>query len=136
MTTKRAGKYDNGSFIGINPGSGPVQSDDEPNVEQALFNMHQLCADTGSTLVEPTEPPAEDGGRYTFTIVNSRNYEVEIEMPGIPLDEVRYMDEPDQNIWDYPRLYVAGSSWVWKYAISSVDYPGSPEHLEEMAKYA
>lgn len=136
MGYKRAGKYDNGAVIMINPGTGPVQSDVGPNVEQALFNMRQLCADTGSALVEPTEPPAEDGGRYTFTIVNSRNYEVEIEMPGIPLDEVRYMGEPDQNIWDYPRLYVAGSSWVWKYAISSVDYEGSPEHLEQVAKYA
>ncbi|MET9402659.1 hypothetical protein [Kitasatospora sp. NPDC002965] len=38
-------------------------------------------------------------------------------MPGLSLDQVRWMNEPDQNIWNYPRLFVDGSSWVWWYAL-------------------
>jgi hypothetical protein len=40
-----------------------------------------------------------------------------IEMPGLPLDEVRYVDDDEQNIWDFPRLYVDGGSVVWCYAV-------------------
>jgi hypothetical protein len=31
---------------------------------------------------------------------------------------VRYLGIPGQNIWDFPRLFVDGSSWVWKFAIA------------------
>jgi len=31
-------------------------------------------------------------------------------MPGLPIDEVHWMRQHDQNIWDFPRLYVGGSS--------------------------
>jgi hypothetical protein len=109
----------------INPGLGPVENS---SVQLALSNAIQLAEDTGGVLLAPPEEPIDDGeGRYTFTIRNHRDEDVEIEMPGIPLDEVRYMGEEGQNIWDYPRLYVDGSSWVWKYAISAVQRVGAPE---------
>ena len=114
-TRKRVGKYDNGAVVMINPGTGPVQG--RTDVEQALFNMHQFCADSNSALVGHQSLTGEDG-RWTFEVVGADGSSHEVEMPGIPLDEVRYMGEPDQNIWDFPRLYVDGSSWVWKYAIS------------------
>jgi hypothetical protein len=33
---------------------------------------------------------------------------------------LRFTGAADQNIWDFPRLYVNGSSWVWIYAVGSV----------------
>lgn len=111
-------------MIIMNPGTGPVANS---SAQLALSNAIQLAEDTGGVLLAPGEEPIEDEGRYTFTIRNHRDEDVEVEMPGLPLDEVRYMGEPDQDIWDFPRLYVDGSSWVWKYAISAVQRVGAPE---------
>jgi hypothetical protein len=44
----------------------------------------------------------------------------EVLMPGLLLSQVRYTGDGYQNIWDYPRLYVDGDSWVWKYAIEVI----------------
>ena len=38
-------------------------------------------------------------------------------MPGISLEKVRFMGKEDENIWDFPRLYVDDESYVWKYAL-------------------
>jgi hypothetical protein len=108
----------------INPGTEPVENS---SVQLALSNAIRLAEDTGGTLLTPPEEPVEDEGRFTFTIRNHRDEDVEIEMPGLALDQVRYMGEPGQDIWDFPRLYVDGSSWVWKYAISAVQRVGAPE---------
>jgi hypothetical protein len=43
---------------------------------------------------------------------------IEIQMPGLPVERVRYMGETGQNIWDFPRLYVDDSSWIWQFALS------------------
>jgi hypothetical protein len=42
-------------------------------------------------------------------------------MPGLPVEQVRYMGESGQNIWDFPRLYVDDSSWIWEFALSSCE---------------
>jgi hypothetical protein len=34
------------------------------------------------------------------------------------LEKVRYLDSENQDIFNFPRLYVDGSSWVWKYALN------------------
>ena len=52
---------------------------------------------------------------------------IEIQMPGLPVDRVRFLDEDGQNIWDFPRLYVDDSSWVWKYALSVCEPDGDDE---------
>lgn len=44
-----------------------------------------------------------------------------VDMPSLSLEKIRYMGEKTQNIWDFPRLYVNGSSWVWKYATIKKD---------------
>ena len=46
-----------------------------------------------------------------------REHSRKIVMPGKPLDKVRYVGSPDQNIWDYLRLFVDGKSWVWEFAV-------------------
>lgn len=60
----------------------------------------------------------ESEGRFTFTLTFG-DLAFEVEMPGIPVERVRYTGAEDQNILAYPRLYVDGSSWVWTYAVSA-----------------
>jgi hypothetical protein len=107
----------------INPGTGPVEGSNEVD---AFNNMVKLCEDAGviDKLDMPDAikrtPEADDGdGRLEFTITLG-DRTCEVSMPGIPLLLVRFLGEPGQSIWDFPRLYVNGSSWVWKYAIGMV----------------
>lgn len=107
--------------IAINPGTGPVHNTNEVD---AFFNVTRLCEDAGvlDQMIEKPQrrPDHEDGdGRYTYE-VRLGDRVCEIAMPGLALGEVRFMGEPGQDIWDFPRLYVNGSSWVWRYAINSV----------------
>lgn len=100
----------------VNPGTGPVTRATE---QHANKNMRQLVKDSGADSFERTPKVDYGEGRYAFNLKRgSRTHE--IQMPGLALKRVRYLDHPDQNIWDFPRLYVDGSSWVWKYAVSAI----------------
>lgn len=110
--------------IMINPGTGPVEG---ATVEQAKANMDAFAADlvergmyvTGLTRRED----ADDDGRYGYLLTMGDARKVEIDMPGLPLDRVRYMDSEGQDIWDFPRLYVDGSSWIWMFALGQCEPP-------------
>lgn len=101
----------------INPGSGPVTDASE---EEAKKNIEAFMEDInlpGTTWIR--SPGADYGeGRYAFTLYRGEELSVEVQMPGLPLENVRYMDK-SQNIWHYPRLYVDDSSWVWAFALNS-----------------
>lgn len=108
-------------MIVINPGSGSVSGAMRVNAEA---NMAVFIADLKEgghakavdLLPQPYAP--EDGGRFTYIIIADTETH-EIEMPGLPIEQVRWLNQPEQNIWDFPRLYVDGSSWVWYYALSA-----------------
>lgn len=118
----------------INPGSGPVEG---ATLENAAANMVQFIADSVEKSAVPVTysvapSHGHDEGRFLFNVSNSEGRTVEVEMPGIPLEQVRWMDEPNQNIWDFPRLYVDGSSWVWKFALlSDTDFQTDDEDAAE-----
>jgi hypothetical protein len=101
----------------INPGTGPVAG---ATVELADAAVRRFAADLrapGRTVSEP-ERVASTGheGRWTYRItVDGTDHE--IEMPGVPLDRVRYLAEPGQNLFEYVRLYVDGNSWLWVNAL-------------------
>lgn len=97
----------------INPGTGPVEGTDRENADK---NMVVFLKDSHTDRFEFVRE--EGDGRYTYNVYKEGFNPVEVEMPGLPLEEVRYMKEEGQNIWHFPRLYVGGSSWVWFYAIS------------------
>jgi hypothetical protein len=82
----------------------------EPSPEQELL------------LMGGTHYQAIHDGRYPFTI-EVRGHTKIVEMPGLPIEEVRWMDEPDQDIFDFPRLFIDGSSWIWLCAVSVVANP-------------
>jgi len=115
----------------MNPGTGNVFGADlenaQDNVDAWLYEIpsarHYTCRyNDRRTQEEWTKHPNMARGRYIFNITvdlkDGRHFEFEVEMPGLPLDKVRFTGEDDQNIWDFPRLYVDGSSWVWKYSFS------------------
>lgn len=101
----------------INPGSGPVGG---ATIAHARANAHVLADDVARRYDAGTEVQSEftdqGDGRWTF-LLTVGDTEHEVDMPGLPVEEVRYLGTEDQNIWDFPRLYVDGSSWVWKWAI-------------------
>ena len=96
----------------VNPGTGPV---DGTSPENATANVRAFVDEIGGDYFDG--PLGEDEGRYEFEI-GAGERTVIVEMPGLPLAQVRYVGTEDQNIWNYPRLYVDGSSWVWCYAVS------------------
>jgi hypothetical protein len=114
----------------INPGSGPVPDATEVN---AIENIKHFVVDLGTPDIEYCGDiqwgridRLDDDGRYGFLIwLDLYAGDVHghyVEMPGLPLDQVRWMENRHQDIWDFPRLYVDGSSWVWKFALNCVDF--------------
>lgn len=99
----------------INPGSGPVEGTTE---EHAIENIKHFILDNGVKDVNFVRIPERDygDGRYAFLLWKD-NVCYEIQMPGVSLEKVRYVESEGQNIWNFPRLYVDGSSWIWKFAI-------------------
>lgn len=113
--------------VAINPGSGPVQG---ATLENAMGNMGQFIVDLGGNgWVFSLRETTGHEGRWRFDLIcpDGSRYGV-IDMPGLPLDRVRFTGAKGQDIWDYPRLYENGNSWVWKYALNVV---GREEREEE-----
>lgn len=102
----------------LNPGSGPVGGATEQHArDNALVFTVDLLVTRGVESSVTSDFVDQGDGRWAFVLqVGETRHEVE--MPGLPLEEVRYLGTEDQNIWDFPRLYVDGSSWVWKFAIN------------------
>lgn len=104
--------------ITINPGTGPVEGATEENARANIdrFAADLVIAGITTTSIE-RDPDVDSDGRYGYQLTTGDGRALSIDMPGLPLDQVRYVDEPGQDIWDFPRLYVDGSSWVWMFAI-------------------
>lgn len=106
----------------INPGSGPVEGATE---EWAAFNAGVFTGEliqAGLTVVwAERRTDLDHNGRAGWAVLLEGDDEPTlIEMPGISFDRVRYIEHPSQNIWDFPRLYIDGSSWVWKFAVEII----------------
>lgn len=100
----------------INPGSGPVVN---ATLDEAKANIQRFITDLAiDAPVRAVRLPEEDErGRFGF-LLWWENHCTAILIPGIPLDRVRFLGTP-QDPWDYPRLYVDGSSWLWCFALSA-----------------
>lgn len=108
-------------MVFTNPGTGAVRGASE---QHAIDNMRQFITDArvdGLYLRRAAEKDYGEG-RFAFLVLRD-GYDqiIEIQMPGIPLEKVRFTGAEDQNIWHYPRLYKDGSSWVWQYAVIDQD---------------
>ncbi len=101
----------------LNPGAGDVIG--ETTHQAALENLEQLLEEAGGELVS-IEDRLDHTGRLHARAIGPAGALHAIEMPGLPLAEVRFTREPGQNIWDYPRIFVDGDSWVWFYAVETI----------------
>jgi len=116
-------------FVLSNPGNGPVTGTPElAHVAISRFVV-DLCdpgcqpdgggpAITGpiGITVEAGHVFRRDDGRYRFVLSRGDKTCV-VDMPGLPIDRVRYFGA-EQNAFDFPRLFVDGSSWLWEFAIT------------------
>jgi hypothetical protein len=124
VAAMRAAEMVSGVFA--NPGAGPIAHGTLG--QDAEINMAALIADVGLDGTTYRATGEQDGGRYSY-VVSYAGREAEVDMPGTTLEEVRYMKLADQNIWDFPRLYVDGNSWIWFYAVNVLrdDLANPPE---------
>lgn len=98
-------------MIIINPGSGPVG--EKSTMENAYRNIEALLKEAGLPPKYSRDMEArEDDGRFAF-VVPIAGQDVSVLMPGIPLKKLK-----DERYIHVPRLYVGGSSWWWKFAVS------------------
>ena len=122
----------------LNPGSGSIGG--RASYTAACSNIMAFINDLG--LSDPPvrarkpRPARADEGRFLFTLQRGIR-KASVSMPGIPLAEVRYVD--GDNAWRFPRLYVDGSSWLWKFAINMArlslrDPDGSVERRVETSR--
>jgi len=106
-----------GGKIFINPGTGPIEDTSEKHARENIEHFLTDCKTTGLHFVRIPERDYGEG-RYAFLVWKDRICH-EIQMPGLPLARVRFMSEEGQSAWDFPRLYVDGSSWLWELALLS-----------------
>jgi hypothetical protein len=106
-----------GGEVWINPGTGPVEGATEANATanvEAFING--LGLESGAVTAE-RQPSEDSNGRFGY-LLRYQGRDCAVEMPGLPLEEVEFLGGPDQNPWDYPRLYVDGNSWLWCYGLN------------------
>lgn len=112
-----------GGRIFINPGTGTVIDATENN---ATDNMRMFIDDSpiSTELYFRRVPHLDYGyGRYAFLVLrNGHDRVIEIQMPGRELTRVRYMGRPNQDAFDFPKLYHDGHSDYWNVAIIDEDY--------------
>lgn len=113
----------------INPGTEPVAGATEEN---AAANMEAFAADLRERGMEVTaieRHPSNDrgSGRFGFELVFADGTGTEIDMPGLSLDQVRFLGG---NSRSFPRLYVDGSSWLWLYALNVLEKSEPPDDEE------
>lgn len=105
------------TFALVSPGSEPVRVGRKRDAER---NVRALIKDTGLDGVEYSfDDFHEASGRYAFTLKRGKKV-VDCLMPGLPPEKVRYYGRSDQDLLQFPRLYVNGSSWLWQFAIGIV----------------
>lgn len=114
--------------IGINPGSGPLAGATE---ESAVTNIAAFVDDltTRGLIIDEYRRRAEadyGDGRYAFLVYYADGTSVEVQMPGLPLDRVRWLKSEGQDIWQFPRLYVNDGSWIWYFALDQFGDDDAP----------
>ena len=89
-------------------------------LENAQENIVHLIADAGLDMSGVTVCFQEyNDGYYNFRLHRWLRV-CNVFMPGFPVECVRFTGQDDQDIWRFPRLYVDGCSWVWKFAVGIV----------------
>jgi hypothetical protein len=91
---------------------------------QASKNLEQYIEDCEVNLkviqcsFEPVDNK-DDENYYEFILqcIEYPTYEVKVTMPSFPLEMLRFTGEKGQNIYDYYRILIDDSSWIWNCAL-------------------
>src|SRR5271155_5789946 len=99
----------------------PWHAVDGGDLETATSNIRAFVEEAvpGSAIARNAKhdyDAEDDDGRFAF-ILRLGKRKCEIQMPGLPLEQVRYTGMGGQNAWNFPRLYVDGDSWLWFLAV-------------------
>ncbi|MFF0139708.1 hypothetical protein ACFYRN_25045 [Streptomyces sp. NPDC005227] len=107
----------------INPGSGPVPEATEAHAAVNVTVFGDDLKRAGIVVTDCARTPGADygDGRFAFNLTTEDGRTIAVQMPGLPVERVRWLGEEGQNIWDFPRLYVDDSSWVWQFALSACE---------------
>jgi hypothetical protein len=114
--------------VSVNQGSGPAADAIEQN---AVDNIKAFVADLRERGLSingfERAPDADYGdGRFAFHVHSADGTRREVQMPGLPLEQVRWLKSEGQSIREFPRLYIDGSSWVWYFALDRFEKKGTP----------
>ncbi|MFF9271094.1 hypothetical protein [Streptomyces rochei] len=112
----------------INPGSGPVNEATEQNATDNMAVFTDDLLQRGIPVTTFTRRTAADygQGRYAYEVLLNDGTSVEVQMPGLPVDRVRWLGAESQDIWDFPRLYVDDGSWIWYFALNCFEPDDAP----------
>lgn len=123
--------FDGEKQILVNPGSWAVYG---ATRKDAKKNMEQLLKDAEIDGLKFKKLYHEDycsDGRLGYLLYkkykNGREKSCIIDMPGLPVKMVRYTGEKGQRISMFPRLYVDGSSYVWKFIVEILQEEFNPK---------
>lgn len=115
------------SGLVFNLGTGAVPPD--ATLANAHANIDQFVAEVTEGMQvhkiwSQREPDLDANGRFGFTMFASvtehgdPDVTLEVRMPGLPLEQVNFGAREGDNAFDFPRLYVNGSSWWWSYGVN------------------
>lgn len=118
----------------LNPGTGEVP---EATEEHAAANMSHLLTDCLNKKLKFVRAAQDDmgAGRFAFLVYCPWTRYHLVQMPGLPLNKVRFTNEEGQNVWHFPRLYIDGNSWLWKFVVDELNKPDAftdPWNLKEL----
>lgn len=124
----------------INPGTGPNEGD--ICREHAIANIEAFMAELGLpppvVSVTMASPKHDGAGWYQF-VLHRGIRKVDVDMPGLPLGEIRCDADLKNLPRGAPRLYVDGNSWWWGIAVgfardALVDHDGEIQRRVEAAE--
>lgn len=83
-------------MVAINPGTGPIGGSTEAHAEANIRAFIDDLLRPGTTW--RNAPSLDYGeGRFCFILTGDSGRDVEVQMPGIPLEEVRYMGKASSS---------------------------------------
>jgi hypothetical protein len=99
-------------MIIINPGTFNTPKGDRSQSEHNIKEfIKQLGVDAEYKFIEDCS-----NGRHSYKIWNDNHSHI-VDMPAIPLKDIIYKSGEKRSIFEFPRLYVDGSSWLWEFAL-------------------
>jgi hypothetical protein len=89
----------------------------------ADLNIAQLVQDVDLERITYHRDISKDkrDGRFTYQLSHEEK-EIQVEMPGLPLERVRYLRKEKKESCDFPQLRVDESSWTWDFAVEVIRY--------------